>query len=273
MLLKITTWNINSVRLRLPLLFDLMEKENPDVICLQETKCPNEAFPEIDIRAKGYEHIYYMGHKGYNGVAILSKIPFKKTESFAFCSEKTYSAEQQLKGRYVAVTLENDVEVHNFYVPAGGDEPDISVNPKFACKLDYLTEMTAYFDAKKTDQDKIVLVGDLNIAPFEHDVWSSKQLRNVISHTQIEKDHMDVLYKTLDWVDVCRHFTPMDEKLFTWWSYRNRDWKKSNRGRRLDHIWVTPALKETLQSFTILPEARDWTKPSDHIPVSMEIKL
>ncbi len=272
MFLNITTWNINSVRLRLPQLFDLMDQENPDVICLQETKCPNEAFPEVDIRAKGYDHLHYAGHKGYNGVAILSKIPFKAVDSYQFCAENSYEQDQQLKGRHVSVVLENDIEVHNFYVPAGGDEPDPKVNPKYACKLDYVDEMTALFKGRSQD-DKIILVGDLNIAPFEHDVWSSKQLRNVVSHTAPEIERMTGLYETLNWIDVGRHFTPMEEKLYTWWSYRNRDWKKSNRGRRLDHIWATPSLEDKLKKFSVKSEARDWERPSDHAPASVLLKV
>src|SRR6185295_15517024 len=117
------------------------------------------------------------------------------------------------------------------YVPAGGDIPDPKLNPKFAHKLQFLDEMEAYFDKMKGKASTArVVVGDLNVAPFEHDVWSHKQLLKVVSHTPPETDRMHRLYATHDWIDVTRAFVPKEEKIFSWWSYRNQDWKKSDRG-------------------------------------------
>jgi exodeoxyribonuclease-3 len=115
-----------------------------------------------------------------------------------------------------------------------------------------------------------VLVGDLNIAPLEHDVWSHKQLLNVVSHTAVEIEALNELRDT-GFTDAIRHFVPDNEKLYTWWSYRNRDWRLSDRGRRLDHIWVTPDLTTKLARFEILREARDWPQTSDHVPVLLEL--
>ncbi|MHA1540235.1 MAG: exodeoxyribonuclease III [Alphaproteobacteria bacterium] len=266
--MKITTWNINSVRLRLPLLFDLIDAENPDVICLQETKASNEDFPVFDLRAKGYDYILFEGYKGYNGVAILSKIPMKEGERLTLCPEYT---EQQTHSRHISGILEDGTEIHNFYIPAGGDKPDPETNEKFAYKLDYVRAMKKWLAENRTKETPMILVGDLNISPFPNDVWSHKQLLDVICHTPVETDLLGALREDLAWTDAMRKIIPLDEKLYTWWSYRNRDWKKSNRGRRLDHVWVTAPLAEKVRSLNVLTEARDWIKPSDHVPVTVEL--
>lgn len=221
----------------------------------------DEVFPYDDIIAMGYKHTVFSGQKSYNGVAILSKRPIESSHSIYLYNEDK---------RHIAATI-NNIEVHNFYVPAGGDAPDIEENPKYKHKLEYVELMQEWFKSNRSKSDPIILVGDLNIAPFEHDVWSSKQLRNVISHTQQEKDAMNALRESFDFIDTGRHFTPMEEKLYTWWSYRNRDWEKSNRGRRLDHIWTSAPLKSRLKKISTLREARNWEKPSDHVPFMLEL--
>lgn len=262
--MKITTWNINSVRLRLELLEKLIEQQNPDIICLQETKVRDDLFPESDIKRLGYPWQIYSGQKSYNGVAILSKIPIDNSFALSFYNDDK---------RHLAVKV-GGFELHNFYVPAGGDEPDIEINPKFKHKLEYLDLMKEWFVANRAGHGidaKMILVGDLNIAPHEHDVWSSKQLRNVISHTDIERRMLLDLQHSLGFVDSARHFTPMEEKIYTWWSYRNLDWQKSNRGRRLDHIWVSANIKDRMKAIVVANHARSWTQPSDHVPYSLEL--
>lgn len=261
--IRIISWNINSVRLRLPLLKTLQETLNPDVICLQETKVPDEFFPHEGVKALGYDHVEICGEKGYNGVAILSRIPFRTSETVNFTDI--------VQCRHLAVTLQDGVEIHNFYVPAGGDIPDPAQNPKFDHKLRFLDEMHAWFAKHRKPTDPMVLTGDLNIAPLEHDVWSHKQLLDVVSHTPIEVEKILALQQAFNWVDTHRLFTPITEKLYSWWSYRNRDWQKSNRGRRLDHIWVTQGLADRVTATSILKEARDWPTPSDHVPVVMDL--
>jgi exodeoxyribonuclease-3 len=162
------------------------------------------------------------------------------------------------------------VEIHNFYVPAGGDVPDVTLNDKFAHKLEFMTEMANCFTERRSENSKLILVGDLNVAPLETDVWNHKQLLKVVSHTPIEVEHMARIYDSHDWVDAMRHFVPEPEPLYSWWSYRARDWRASNRGRRLDHVWVTPALKSHLKKMEITLDARDWEKPSDHAPVVVD---
>jgi exodeoxyribonuclease-3 len=244
---------------------DLLEKlviiGNPDVICLQETKASDEVFPIEKIKALGYEYMIFSGQKSYNGVAILSKYPISDVFSLTFYNEDK---------RHIAGRI-NDIEVHNFYIPAGGDEPDIEINPKFKHKLEYIKLIQNWFAVNRNKTDKIILVGDLNIAPHEHDVWSSKQLKRVVSHTDIERKMLIDLQNSFDFIDSGRHFTPINEKLYSWWSYRNKDWQKTNRGRRLDHIWVSTPLKSALKSMSSLRDARAWDRPSDHVPFSVEL--
>lgn len=240
----------------------LMKEQQPDVICLQETKTPDELFPLQDVIDAGYAYTHIHGMKGYNGVAILSRQPFKSTDIHHRVGRQDC--------RHIAVKFPK-FELHNLYIPAGGDEPDPKINDKYAHKLDFVDEMATWFNKNYTANDNLVALGDFNIAPYEHDVWSHKQLLKVVSHTEPEITRLDKMRKSLDWVDTARHFVPEDEKCYTWWSYRNRDWKKSNRGRRLDHVWVTQPLKKYLQSQTILTAARDWEKPSDHVPVIVDL--
>lgn len=271
MRLRITTWNINSVRLRIGLVARLVGEIAPDVLCLQETKVADPLFPHGDLADLGFVHRATYGMKGYNGVAILSKIPFAQSGRRQWCGRDD--------ARHVHATLKNGVELHNFYVPAGGDVADPGVNLKFAHKLAFLDEVQAWLQARRRKgvrtggAAKAILVGDLNIAPLETDVWSHTQLLDVVSHTPVETGKLLRWQKSLAWVDASRHFVPPSEKLFTWWSYRNQDWSKSDRGRRLDHVWVTPDLAPGLRAHHVSRVARDWERPSDHVPVTVELSL
>ncbi len=262
--MRIATWNINSVRLRMNWLARLAEEAKPDVICLQETKVRDELFPEDDIRAIGYEHIAYAGMKGYNGVAILSRVPLESVHTLNWCGKEDC--------RHIAATLPGGVELHNFYVPAGGDEPDREKNEKFGHKLDFLDEMTAWFPDNRSAAHRMILAGDLNIAPLETDVWSHKQLLKVVSHTPVEVEKLGRVQGAADWVDAVRHIIPESEPLYSWWSYRSRDWTVNDRGRRLDHIWVTPPLKGAIRGAEVMRAARSWEQPSDHAPVIVEFE-
>jgi exodeoxyribonuclease-3 len=265
MRLRIATWNINSVRLRIGLVERYLQESAPDVLCLQETKVSDSEFPLKAFNALGYTHHAICGQKAYHGVAILSKIPLADIEKLTLGGKTDHA-------RHVAATLPHDIRLHNFYVPAGGDEPDPDTNDKFAHKLAYLTDMRDFFGQPRRPAREVI-VGDLNIAPLEHDVWSHKQLLSVVSHTPIEVAHMEDLRKSRDFIDAARHFTPDTEKLYTWWSYRSADWEKADKGRRLDHIWLTPALKPHLKSVEVTRQARGWPQPSDHVPSMVELKL
>ncbi|MCA0994006.1 MULTISPECIES: exodeoxyribonuclease III [Roseobacteraceae] len=252
----LATWNINSVRLREPIVLKLLAEEGPDVLCLQETKSPVEKIPLEQFAALGYHHIVARGQKGYNGVAILSKLPIVDA------GDRDFAALGH--ARHVSATLENGVTIQNFYVPAGGDEPDREVNVKFGQKLDYLTEMRDWFHAEAPQ--KSILVGDLNIAPREDDVWSHKKLLKVVSHTPIEVEQLAQVQDAGKWVDITRQDIP-EGLLYSWWSYRARDWDAADKGRRLDHVWATPDIASAGHGSRVLRTARGWEKPSDHAPV------
>lgn len=260
--MRIATWNINSVRLRLPLLQHLIKTKQPDVICLQETKTLDEFFPKQALEEAGY-HAHIHGMKSYNGVAILSRLPIDNLQIHHRVGKQDC--------RHISARVQGKT-IHCLYIPAGGDIPDITVNDKFAHKLDLVDEVAAWFPTQHQKNDQVIVCGDFNIAPLEHDVWSHKQLLDVVSHTPIEVEKLNAFQKSMAWVDTSRSFIDANEKCYTWWSYRNRDWRASNRGRRLDHIWVTPNLKSRLQKHDILVDARDWDTPSDHVPLIVDLK-
>jgi exodeoxyribonuclease III len=266
MAMKIATWNINSVRHRIHLLTRFLREHQPDVLCLQETKVVNELFPKAPLSKLGYVHQAIHGQKAYHGVAVISRLPFRKSGVQDFCREG--------HARHMGVSFENGVELHNFYVPAGGDIPDPTRNEKFAHKLHFLGAMEKFFAARKESRHQpVMLMGDLNVAPMENDVWSHKQLLDVVSHTPVETKLLGDAQAAFDWMDVTRTVVPAEEKIYSWWSYRAIDWEASDRGRRLDHVWLSPGLKHALKSHSIVKKMRGWQKASDHVPIIVELDL
>lgn len=268
---KIATWNINSVRFRIDLVAKFIKAARPDILCLQETKCPDDKFPLKRFKRLGYEHVALNGQKGYHGVVVLSRLPFDSIAIKTFCGKTDC--------RHVSVQLgeraglRDPVVLHNLYAPAGGDVPDPETNEKFAHKLAFLNEMRESPDLKPAPGARSILLGDLNVAPLEHDVWSHKQLLDVVSHTPIECEKLLAALLSGAWVDIARHFVPEPAKLYTWWSYRSPDWAAADKGRRLDHIWVSPALADRVAKIKVSKEARGWKQPSDHVPVTATFDL
>ena len=258
----IATWNINSVRLREGLVARFLREESPDILCLQECKSPVDKIPLDQFRALGYRHIVARGQKGYNGVAILSRLPITDA------GDRDYA--RLGHARHVSARLDNRVTIHNIYVPAGGDIPDRAVNEKFGQKLDFVAEMRDVFHAD--NPQKSILVGDLNIAPREDDVWSHKQMQKIVSHTPIEVDHLLAAQDAGRWVDITRQDIPSG-LLYSWWSYRARDWDAADRGRRLDHIWASADIAQAGHASRILRPCRGWDQPSDHVPVLASFDL
>ena len=264
---KLATWNVNSIRIRMELLQKFVELENPDVICLQEVKAKEEDFPFDAVKALGYPHIALYGMAGYNGVAILSKTELKNIE------QKNWVGKTD--ARHICAKVYDDIEINNIYIPAGGDIPDPIENLSFAHKLTFMDDIAEWWEQHRNElkEKKMLVCGDFNVAPLENDVWSHKQMLKIISHTPVEVERLTRLMNSVDFVDVLRSFIPEPQKLYSWWSYRNPNWQTNDKGRRLDHVWVSPNLKERLVSGKILKEVRSWERPSDHVPVIVEIKL
>ena len=261
--MKIATWNINSIRLRKENVINFLKKENIDIICLQETKTANDYFPITFFYKHGYKYNYIRGEKSYNGVAILSKIPFENPSFNKFCNLNDT--------RHIKIVLRNNITIHNFYVPAGGDIANIELNPKFKHKLDFMEEMIKLLKNEKFQ--KRIILGDFNIAPYENDVWSHKSLLNIVSHTKVETSFFDKLLEEGPFVDIIRMNFKSNDKIFSWWSYRNKDWKRSNRGRRLDHILISKNIQKYIKNVKIYKSIRDEYKPSDHVPISITLNI
>ncbi len=260
--LKIASWNINSVRARLEIVEKFLRDEAPDIVCLQETKVVDASFPEGSFRQLGYNHIMLHGQPMHHGVAIVSRVPIAKDNRLDWQANG--------EARHLGVALPNGWRLENVYVPAGGDIPDRDENPKFGQKLDFLARMIEW---SKTLEHPTILTGDFNVAPLECDVWSSKQLRNTVSHTSVERETLGRMQEAGNWVDLAREFFPAPERCFTWWSYRSKDYTQNDRGRRLDHMWVTPDLKDHAKGHIVHEPCRGWVRPSDHVPIVTEFAV
>lgn len=263
--MRIASWNINSVRARIHIVDQFLKTYEPDVLCLQEIKVMTELFPAEFFHERGYVHQAIFGQKNHHGVATVSRVPLIHDERVNWCEKGD--------ARHVRVGLKHAsdrVLLDNFYVPAGGDIPDSQANDKFAHKLSFMDEMTDWSEGLR---EPTILVGDLNVAPLPSDVWSHKALLNVVSHTPVETGKMENMLAAHNWIDAMREITPAPDRLYSWWSYRAKDWRASDRGRRLDHVWLSPELKSTLKDCRVIEDARGWEKPSDHAPVIADLDL
>ena len=236
------------------------------MLCLQETKCPDELFPIEELRAFGFPHVAHRGMKGYNGVAMLSRLPFAvRGDDPDWCGQGDC--------RHLGVDLDapgGPIELHNFYVPAGGDVPDRDANPKFAHKLDFVAEATAWTAARGPLEAERAGRRPQHRAAGARRLEPQAAARRGVPHAG-RGGGADRLAAAGAWHDAVRHFVPGDQKLYTWWSYRARDWEASDRGRRLDHVWVSPDLAGGLLRHDVLKAARGWPQASDHVPVMVEI--
>ncbi|HZV09257.1 MAG TPA: exodeoxyribonuclease III [Novosphingobium sp.] len=262
-MLSVATWNINSVRLRMPLVERFLAEEAPDVLCLQEIKTVAELFPAEAFAALGYTYQAVHGQKGYHGVATVARVPLREV------SRRDWQANGE--ARHVGVELpDHGITIENVYIPAGGDIPDRAQNPKFGQKLDFLERMIGWAGEIASPT---LIVGDFNIAPLESDVWSHKALLGVVSHTPVEVETLARFQAAHDWVDIGRALIPAPQRYYSWWSYRAKDWKANDRGRRLDHMWASPDLAAKASGHRLREDARDWEKCSDHVPLITEFAL
>jgi len=259
---SIATWNINSVRLREGLVRRFLSDCDPDVLCLQEIKSPADQVNTAGFLEAGWPYHAISGQKGYNGVMILSKLPLEPT------SQRRIHGKDE--ARHIACRLANGISIENFYVPAGGYVADPDTNEKFADKLAYLDGLQRW--TSDNPPRRTLLVGDLNVAPRPDDVWSHKQLLTVVSHTPRETEALLAILAAGNWTDITRKHIP-EGKLYSWWSYRARDWEASDRGRRLDHIWASQDLADHSTGSSIIRAARGWPRPSDHVPVIAHFDL
>jgi len=265
MRLRICTWNVNSVRLRADHAARFVREHAPDVLCLQEIKCQSGEFPAEAFAEMGLPHLKVAGQKGWHGVAIASRLPIEDAPDLGLCREG--------HARCVSAKVAG-IEIQNFYIPAGGDLPDRFSNPKFDHKLDFYEKLAAEM-GRRDPKAPLVVCGDLNVAPGEHDVWNHRYMSKVVSHTPGE---VETLYRLQDaggFTDVVRDQIPDPTKLASWWSYRAKDFRKSNRGLRLDHLWTSPGLTPAVVrgSARILDTVREWERPSDHAPVVMDLDV
>lgn len=265
---SLISWNVNSIRRRIDQFADVVHRWDPDVICLQELKADDAFVPVEEFKVSGYGHHVIRAEPGYNGVAILSKRPLENGESFQWAGRDD--------ARHVFARVDalgKALGIHCVYVPAGGDVPDRDANPKFDYKLRFLDSLTDHFAGTYGFRDPMVLAGDLNVAPLPADVWDHSKLKNVITHTEIEVAALERLKRSLNWIDTQRQVVGDDDPVFTWWSYRAADWEAANKGRRLDHVWVTPGLKDNVAAVDVLTAVRHWTPPSDHAPVMLTLTV
>ena len=265
MRLRIASWNINSVRLRADQVARFAAEQAVDIVALQEIKCREGEFPRAAFEAMGLPHLAIAGQKGWHGVAIASRLPLRAAAPLRVCREG--------HARCVSVQVKG-LEIHNLYVPAGGPDPDRDANPKFDHKLDFFEKLTASM-AGRAAEEPILVLGDLNVAPGEHDVWNHRFMSKVVSHTPIEVEAMAGLQASLGFVDLVRESVPEPEKLFSWWSYRAADFRASNRGLRLDHAWASPGAASRFLARTarVHDAARAWERPSDHAPVTADFEV
>ncbi len=254
--MKIATWNINSIKSRVDHVLKWCEQNQPDVLCLQETKSVDEKFPYAKLRAIGFPHIEHLGERAYNGVAIISKLPLTNVVN------KLPGDKTDTQSRMIAATV-SSTRLINVYGPHGTSQG----TPKYQFKLDWIKRLCTYLDKKYDTGENVVLCGDLNVAPHELDVWSVAAWRNKLHFTKPERDAIQDL-KKWGFVDLFRQING-DEKEFSWWSNFRHDFEK-DRGLRIDHIWASSPLAERCTDCWIDKEPRGWDHPTDHAPVVAE---
>lgn len=256
--MKIATWNVNSINVRLPQLLDWVGRAEPDVICLQETKCVDENFPFQAIHDAGFETAFF-GQKSYNGVAILSKFPIEDVQK-GFADDDDESPK-----RLIAATIKG-VRIVNTYIPNGTELG----TDKFTFKLDWLMRLRRFFDDTCRTNEDVLLCGDFNVAMDEIDVWSVRHWEGKLHFTKTERAAMHNV-KQWGFRDLFRDMHP-DTQEFSWWNYREGAWQR-NRGLRIDYIWTSASLAEKCSDCVIDRSTRDLEKPSDHAPVVAKFVL
>ena len=249
----VATWNVNSLNARMERVSEWLSEVQPDVLCMQETKMTDEQFPSMDFLQLGYESVHF-GQGRWNGVAILSKVGLTEP-LFGFADGR----EPDVDARIVWATCAG-VRICSVYVPNGRE----LTNDHYTYKLDWFGRLRAHLDANHSPDEKLVILGDFNVAPTDIDVWSPAAFEG---GTHVSQPERDALQRLKDWglVDTLRERYPQDQ-IYSFWDYRNGDFHK-RRGVRIDFLLSTPALAQHCSADLIDRNARKGTKPSDHAPV------
>lgn len=256
--MKIATWNVNSINARMPQLLQWLAAAEPDIVCVQETKCVDEGFPYQELHDAGYFSAFY-GQKSYNGVAILSKYDLDDVQ------KNFPDDDDEAPKRMIAATI-NGIRIVNTYIPNGTELG----TEKFTFKLDWIQRLRKYFDATADKKGDVLLCGDFNVAPEEPDVWSVTAWEGRLHFTKTERAAIHYV-KQWGFVDIFRKLNG-NVKEFSWWDYRQGAWQR-NHGLRIDHIWTSPSLAEKCKACWIDKSPRELEKPSDHTPVVAEFGL
>ena len=256
--MKIATYNINGVNGHLPVLLRWLEESQPDIVCLQELKAPQEKFPEQAIRDAGYAAIWH-GQKSWNGVAILSRVgePVEVRRALPGDAEDVHS-------RYIEAAVQGIV-VGCLYLPNGNPAP----GPKFDYKLKWLERLTAHAAELVKADAPVVLVGDYNVIPTDLDVYKPERwLDDALFRPEVREAFNTILAQ--GWTDAVRALHP-DEVIYTFWDYFRNAYGR-NAGLRIDHFLLNPVLQKKLRSCGVDKHVRGWEKTSDHAPVWIELK-
>lgn len=255
--MKIASWNVNSIRARLAPLTRWMDVQQPDVLLLQETKVTDDEFPSDELLRRGYS-VVYAGQKSSNGVAILSQSPIR--DVLVGFPEDGPEADKRL----ITATIEG-VRISSAYVPNGRDV----AHPMFQTKLAWLSRLRLFLEEQRQTRGLPVVVGgDFNVAREARDVWAPELFEGQVHFHPQERARMDALLDA-GFIDSFRHYCGEPER-YSWWDYRGPSLSK-NRGLRIDYLFVDNALLPRSKAAGIDVEPRHWDKPSDHVPVWVEI--
>jgi len=255
--MKVATWNVNSINVRLEHVIEWLDATETDVLCLQETKAVDENFPAEALNDAGYK-VTFMGEKSYNGVAILSKYEINNVQ------KNMPDDNDESPKRFIAADI-NGVHIVNTYIPNGTE----LWSEKFDFKLDWLQRLRRYFDERFDVTSDVLLCGDFNVAPDEIDVWNVERWTGKLHFSKPERAAM---YHVKQWgmTDVFRKLNP-DKQEFSWWDFRTNAFPK-DQGLRIDHIWTSKSLAEKCKNCWIDKDPRGWERPSDHTPVVADFK-
>jgi len=264
--LLIATWNVNSIRTRLSQILDWINKYNPDILCLQETKVMDDSFPVEPFEKLGYSVEVY-GQKSYNGVAIISKIkPENVKKGFYGCNDSNQNIEIFLDQKRLISADIDGIKIINVYVPNGSSLE----SSKFAYKINWLNCLSSFLDEQEKKGELICLMGDFNVAPSNLDIHDPIKYEGGIMASQIERNALkNVLKGRL--IDSFRIFEK-NTGHWSWWDYRNNAYEL-NKGWRIDHIYISKELTSKLKSCVIDSSPRANLRPSDHAPVIIDLNL